>query len=80
MTSGKPTTREDSNSTAGGGNDLQAGTNVTTTTGSCKENNSSYCITIHGKGHNTRHAQLDDALVRRKKIFININFKEKNFK
>jgi hypothetical protein len=70
----------DNNNTAGGGNYeyLQLGANVTTTTGSRRENNRPLVYKHPRKGTNTRPGQLDDAAVRKKnKDFININFKKK---
>jgi ribosomal protein L36 len=65
---------------AGGANEKQAGANVTTTTGSCRENNRQLLYKHSRKGTNTPSEQLDDALVRRKKDFIIINSKKEKFK
>jgi hypothetical protein len=64
---------------AAGGNEEQAGASVTTKTGLCRENSRLLLYKHPRKGTNTWSGQLDDALVRWKKDFININFKEKKF-
>jgi hypothetical protein len=64
---------------AGGGNEEQAGPNVTTTAGSCRENSRPLLYKHPRKETNTRSGQLDDALVRWKRDFINIDFKEEKF-
>jgi hypothetical protein len=63
---------------AGGGNKEQAGANVTTMV-SCRENNRQLLYKHTRKGTNTWSEQLDDTLVRWKKDFINVNFKEEKF-
>jgi hypothetical protein len=52
---------------------------ITTTMSSCRENNRLLLYKHPRKGTNIWSGQLDDNLVRWKKNFINISFKEEKF-